>query len=530
MRKEEVDLDRRSFIAGLGTTFALLSLSDAGCSQRQDQTSTGRIAQLRDLDESTHFDVCIIGSGFAGAVLAESLVGQGAKVVVLESGFASDRPPTDSRYGQLEVFRNSGPLEYPVARTRFRGIGGTSWLWGGFCARMQPIDIETNAYTPPGAAWPLRYADLEPYYELAERTLAVGGSRESAYHPPRRSAYPITREVADQFVTSVSQTAGIVTSTQARCIPPVRVANSQIPRILASATGAVVQGGTVTRLLAADGGGIIGAEVKDFDRNVKVVRAVVYIVACGGLESPRLLLLSRTPEFQNGIGNNHDLVGRCFMEHRNMGFSGHVKVGWSDLVRERSFNISYQFHREFKNAGLGGIQLTLRLSALRRGDVLDGDVIKSFGKLVAPGLDIGAGLEMEPSPQNRVTLDSELKDYFGNPVANLYLSESERDIKTRERARQLILKIYGMLNAQNVTESESNWAHHHMGTCRMGEDPRTSVVDANLRVHGTRNLFVAGSAVFVTSGCAGPTVTLTALSHRLAEHIHSQLRAGSFSV
>ena len=137
---------------------------------------------------------------------------------------------------------------------------------------------------------------------------------------------------------------------------------------------------------------------------------------------------------------------------------------------------------------------------------------------------------MEPSPQNRVTLDSELKDYFGNPVANLYLSESERDIKTWERARQLILKIYGMLNAQNVTESESNWAHHHMGTCRMGVDPRTSVVDANLRVHGTRNLFVAGSAVFVTSGCAAPTVTLTALSHRLAEHIHSQLRAGSFSV
>ena len=99
-----MDLDRRSFIAGLGTTFALLSLSGAGCSQRQDQTLTGRMAQLRDLDESTQFDVCIIGSGFAGAVLAESLVGQGAKVVVLESGFASDRPQRIHVMGNSKCF------------------------------------------------------------------------------------------------------------------------------------------------------------------------------------------------------------------------------------------------------------------------------------------------------------------------------------------------------------------------------------------------------------------------------------------
>jgi choline dehydrogenase-like flavoprotein len=530
--EQPIDLDRRLVITGIGKTLALLSISQVSCGRndRSAGATAGPVGRPGDLDESTDFDVCIIGSGFAGGFLGDSLARNGIKVVILESGFETRSYSSDRRFMQLEVFRSSGPLEYPVAQARFRGVGGTSWLWGGFCSRLQPIDLTSNAYTPPGAGWPITYRDLEPYYEQVERTLNVEGAVESSYHPPRKTAYPVAADDKDPDIAAVSKAAGIVTSPQARCIPPFRVARNQIPRIQSSPSGAVIQGVTVTRLLAGEGGHVVGAETKDLDRKVRVVRARAYVVACGGLESPRLLLLSRSPEFQNGIGNNHDLVGRCFMEHRNMGFLGRVPVGWGAVVRRSSFNITYQFHKQFKEEGLGGIQLSLRLSPVERRDVRDFKVTESLRKMWSPDLDIGAGLEMQPSPQNRVTLDPELKDYFGNPVSNLYLSESGMDVRSRERARELIQKIYATLKAENVRESPGGgWAHHHMGTCRMGSDPRSSVVDATLRVHGTSNLFVAGSSVFVTSGCAGPTVTLSALALRLADHLRSQLNEGSFT-
>ena len=136
---------------------------------------------------------------------------------------------------------------------------------------------------------------------------------------------------------------------------------------------------------------------------------------------------------------------------------------------------------------------------------------------------------MKPCPENRVTLDSEVKDYFGNPVANLFLNESQEDVMTVERARPIVRKIYADLGAENLEELPRNfWARHHMGTCRMGDNPRTSVVDRNLQVHGTSNLFVAGSSAFVTSGTAHPTLTLTALSLRLWDHLRLQLRNGAF--
>ncbi len=128
---------------------------------------TGR---LGDIDENTVFDVCIIGSGFAGAILGESLVRRRIKTALLESG-PDPRGTLDRRFSDLEVFRSSGPIEYPIASTRFRGLGGTSWLWGGFCTRLYPIDFEKNSYTPPGAQWPITYADLEPYYDQAEKAL-----------------------------------------------------------------------------------------------------------------------------------------------------------------------------------------------------------------------------------------------------------------------------------------------------------------------------------------------------------------------
>jgi choline dehydrogenase-like flavoprotein len=143
-----------------------------------------------DIEESAVFDVCIIGSGFAGAVLGETLARHGIKTIILESGPDPRDKSIDPRFQQLDSYR-SRPTYYPVVATRFRRVGGTSWFWGGMCPRMHPIDFERNSYTPAGASWPISYKDLQPYYERAEEALRVRGGKRSKHHPPKSKDYPM---------------------------------------------------------------------------------------------------------------------------------------------------------------------------------------------------------------------------------------------------------------------------------------------------------------------------------------------------
>ena len=117
--------------------------------------SGDRTGRFGDIDENMIFDVCIIGSGFAGAILGNSLVKHGIRTVILESGPDPRGKSIDPRFQQLDVLRSSGPIEYPVVNSHFRGVGGTSWLWGGMCPRLHPIDFEKNSYTPLGGSWPI---------------------------------------------------------------------------------------------------------------------------------------------------------------------------------------------------------------------------------------------------------------------------------------------------------------------------------------------------------------------------------------
>lgn len=314
--------------------------------------------------------------------------------------------------------------------------------------------------------------------------------------------------------------------------PFLRMAESHLPSFQASPYGALIPEVTCTRLLVDEEGRISGAELRDLDRNVKVLRARVYVVACGGLESPRLLLLSRSRSFPEGIGNNHGWVGRCFMEHRPVSFKGRVKIGRSDFSLVQLKGSSYQFYKKFKEQGLGGMRLGFHLDgAAKRKYLYAGDIATNIEQILTRRLQATIDSEMKPCPENRVTLDRDVRDYFGNPVTNLFLNESEDDFRTVDRAKKIVRKIYIHLRAKEVEELPRNfWAHHHMGTCRMGDNPRTNVVNRNLRVHGTRNLFVAGSSVFVTSGAAHPTLSLTALSLRLSDYLRLQLQNGEFPI
>ena len=543
----DVKLNRRSFLAGMaGMAAGAFPHTSNGRSADQTTSSISPTGRFGDIDSNTIFDVCIIGSGFAGAILGETLVRQGIKTVILESGPDPRGQSLDPRFQQLDAFRSTGPIEYPVASSRFRGVGGTSWLWGGFCTRLFPIDFEKNSYTPAGASWPITYRDLEHYYEEAEKTLRVRGEKQTEYDPPRGIDFPHPSDRDLSALETALKQAGIVISDvpfstslvrnseffSGRYGPFLRMTESHLPSFQASRHGALISEVTVTRLLVDARGNVLGAELRDLDRKVKILRARVYVVACGGLESPRLLLLSRSRTFPDGVGNNYGWVGRCFMEHRKTLYAGQVKLDWGSFNLFQVTAFSYQFYTSFKEQGLGGIRLRFNMQGLTQWrNVFAGELSKMLDRISSRRLEISFGAEMKPSSENRVTLDKHVRDYFGNPVSNLFLSESEQDLETRKRGTEVIQSIYQRLGTRGTEVLPSNrWGHHHMGTCRMGDNPRTSVVDRNLRVHGTRNLFVAGSSVFVTSGSANPTLTLSALSLRLSGHIGQALREGRFGL
>lgn len=542
----DVKLNRRSFLAGMaGMLAGAFPHNSIGQDADQTTASVRPTGRFGDIDSKTFFDVCIIGSGFAGAILGESLVRQGIKTVILESGPDPRGKSIDPRFQQLDAFRSSGPIEYPVASTRFRGVGGTSWLWGGFCTRLDPLDFEKNSYTPAGSSWPIMYADLEPYYDCAEKSLRVRAGKQSEHDPPRKNDFPLPADRKILSLESLLKKVGVVISdvpfatplTRESSIlnghygPFLRMTETHLPSFQASSHGALIPEVTVSRLLVDEQGCVSGAEIKNLDRHVKVLRARAYVVACGGLESPRLLLLSRAPRFPDGIGNNYGWVGRCFMEHRKTLFTGQVNVDWNSFSLFQSTGFSYQFYKKFKQQGLGGMRLRFRLDGLARWkEIYDGNLRKLGDRILSRPLEISFGAEMKPSPENRVTLDKQANDYFGNPASNLFLKESDEDVNTTNQAKEIVRDIYRHLGAQQVQVLTGNmWGHHHMGTCRMGNHPRTSVVDRNLQVHGTSNLFVTGSAVFVTSGSANPTLTLSALSLRLADYLRGQLRRAAFS-
>ncbi|HWP91065.1 MAG TPA: GMC family oxidoreductase [Thermodesulfobacteriota bacterium] len=467
-----------------------------------------RLYSPKDLNQSGQFDVCIIGSGPAGSVLAMSLAHNGSKILILESGL--DLSHSDPRVQKLDVYRSSGPVTYPVVATRLRALGGASNLWTGRCSRLHPLDFEKNAYTPDDAHWPITYDQLEPYYERAEKTLRVRGGHLSNYHPPRKNALPLPPDTDIAALKSLMRKAGITvdyssTSTGRFGKGPVKTARDLLPDISISPNARIISGVTVTELVPDPDGRIVNVVVKTLDGESRQIRARVYVIACGALESTRLLLLSRSQTFPEGIGNRYNLVGSCFTEHPNLIFSG--KITYDKPPPHFQLGRSHQFYEQFKKQGMGSV------------------ILAFYWEPKTPGiLKIAATLEMRPMDKNLVSLASDLKDYFGSPGLDVSLSFSDDDIRTMDHARSLVKSIYSELGGGDVQEEPMSWSHHHIGTCRMGDDPKRSVVDRNLRVHDSPNLYVASSAVFVTGGAAHPTLSITALSHRLADHLIARLR------
>lgn len=490
------------------------------------------------LESHEPFDVCIIGSGFVGTILGNDLVERGVRTLILESGDSLLRWLIDKRLKQLAAYEVSGDADYPTLRTKARAIGGNSNFWTGRCERFHPSDFERHSYTPADNPWPMTYPDLEPYYEQAEKTLRVRGNSLSEYVPWRKNDLPIPARSNISSLQSMLAKIKVTvdespTATPKHALRFFRLHKEVLPRFLSSTNGVFASGSTVTKLHGNSNRNITHAEVRSLDGATRTARAKIFVVACGGIETPRLLLLSQSSAFPKGIGNSYDRVGKGFNEHPGVNFFANMRHSWDTIYPRHKIGRSHQFYEQFRGKGLGSVLPVFIQSWVFPNHLIFpklsnmGKSLIAFAKrTIRPSLYIGATIEMLPRDENCVTLAKHKTDCFGNPLAHLHLAFSEQDRATLEQTRQLVLNLYDRLGAQDVREAELTWSRHHLGTCRMGDDPKRSVTNGNLRVHDCHNLYLCGGETFVTGAAVPPVLTIAALAHRLSDHLIARLREG----
>ena len=493
------------------------------------------VRNLDALDAADPYDVCVIGSGPAGTIIATTLAERGVRTLLLESGNSRFDWMVDPRLKELARYEVSGDSNYPLTRTVSRVVGGNSNWWTGRCERFQPTDFGQHPYTPSENPWPVTFDELEPYYYGAEKILRVRGGKLSEFAPPRKQDLPLPPKPDISALKRLMKQVGVTlddspTATPAHAFRFFRVQKEILPRFLASPNGTLVSGVNVTRLQPNGDGRIGGVLAKTLDGDQKEARARLYVVCCGGMQTPRLLLLSRSEQFPHGIGNAHARVGRGFHEHPSTNFYARIRHNRATMSIAHSIGRTHQFYETFRPEGLGAIHVVTIQSLvfpnhLLRYRLLDvpKHAFKILSRLVYPTLYMSPTFEMKPVDDNRVTLSETGTDPFGDPIAHLAMNFSDDDRRLIDRAGELMRATLNRAGAMDIEEIEQTWSRHHLGSCRMGESAATSVVDRNLRLHESPNLYLCGSEVFVTGAAVQPVLTISAFSLRLADHLASVL-------
>lgn len=522
-------------------------------------------------EPSERMDVCVIGAGPAGALAAHSLASRGHDVVILEAGKRFDannrsqrmkrflRPPHEwpevwEMGGDRDAFSSSGELQYPLNHTRVKGVGGSTLHWLGLVPRFHEKDFEMHSRYGLAKDWPIEYEDLRPYYARAEREMGVAGAEDNPFAPPREESFPMSAfpsSHSDSLFDEACDTLGIETHSipNARNIEPYD-GRAQCQGYGTCApvcpSGAKYTADVHVRKAEEEGVRVIDrAPVQRLEHDVEgeTIEAAVYatpdadeyrqearafIIACGGIETPRLLLLSRSEQYPDGLANSSGLVGRYLMDHPFVGTSalyhentrqGHIGFMTSESHQFYDHNaptpgsIKLEF---LNNAGQSSVELALETGEW--GDELLTYIQRNSGNKLM----IGALVEQLPRKENHVTLDTSHSDDHGNPVPDIHWHVGSHELETMIRAQDIQERILYKMDARHLDRTDPNHpgpARHPMGTTRMGDDPAESVVNAQLRAHDLDNLYIASSSTFVTGGAMNPTLTIAALSLKMADHI-----------
>ncbi len=509
-------------------------------------------------------DLCIIGSGAAGLAIASEFKGRSQRVVLLESGGLE----VDPKIQALNEGRIVGLPYLDLRRAWLRAFGGTTNHWTAHVRPLDPIDFEPRPWVPH-SGWPFRSAALTPFYARAQRFLQLPEHPFDVEAWEQGDRYRAWRFEGGQVRTLVVQVVPIKHARLGQVFRKSIAADKKIDTYLFATVQEIEPDGSVQRVLRL--------RVATPTGNAFTVSSRCYVLAAGGIENARLLLLSSSVQ-QEGLGNQNDLVGRFFANHPEAGvgqlylsdrrlksdfYSGRrhrdgsmrAALALADGAQREAELLNARFHptrwiddlaRTWESEGLRALRGIFRdLTAHRpRADlerhvanlIVDMDALTSAASdRPAPHPEqpftrtrLHAVVEQAPNPDSRVTLGDD-RDQFGQRRVVLDWRLGDRDSVSVQRTMEILAREVGAAGLGRVRFPDRNFrlsqtqSYHHMGTTRMHEDPKQGVVDTTCRVHGIANLFVAGSSVFPTYGTANPTFTILALAFRLSDHLRGVL-------
>lgn len=526
------------------------------------------IVDLNDHENGHVFrsDLVIIGAGAAGITIAREFFETGTSVLLLEGGGEKWEPETHELYKSEIV----GIAHKGIHTGRARIFGGTTTLWAGQTLPLDELDFQERPWVSD-SGWPLMRADLEPYYRRAEGALQVKPIDYQAVDWPFKSVRLPAYDPA-RLRRLVSQFS-----------PKPDFAAAYRANLKASRNITVVLHANAVRLSAnGDASRVEGVEVRSLSGQACWAKGRYYVVACGGIETARLLLVSDDVQ-QNGLGNAHDLVGRYFQDHVQ-GLAARTRLrdgtqtiatfqpfGWRGIMYHAKFALSERLQKECRtlNVTLGvtpseGPSPDSPVEAAKR--LLRGTLRGNFAKPVrqdlqralrGPGQIVAAAgrrfflqkpafqmtgdtfatiqCECEPTAMSRVSLSYQ-RDALGvrrtkldwrlTPLVRhtviVGIETLAQELK-RLRIGDVDLDSFEMRRMAHGWEGCLFDANHHIGTTRMSATPGTGVVDRDCRLHSVENLFISSSSVFPTGGHSNPTLTILALGVKLADHLKGLL-------
>ncbi|HRR26711.1 MAG TPA: GMC family oxidoreductase [Acidobacteriota bacterium] len=532
----------------------------------------------------------IIGAGAGGGVVAKELAEAGFTVVVLERGgwpSFEDHPhdelicqlwltPLDNAFGPdrekhfREVQADDGtwgrvPPNDPAFGNIAACVGSGTASYGAMAWRFHPEDFHLRSIygCPEGSTlddWPIRYDDLEPYYEKAEWEIGVAGDHtQDPFSPPRKKPYPMPPFPYNREGEILSRSArrlglhpfpipmlrnSVPYNGRSACIhcrycvgyacevdAKNGTQNTVIPRALETGLCQVRTGCMVAEILLDDQGKARAVRYFDADDREQVQPADLVVVSGGAVETARLLLNSKHRLFPAGLGNRSDWVGRNLQGHAYFGVMGLFEEDTYDDVGPGACVAFADFVHGNPNLIGGGvicnefIRLPYFFTRVRPpGAPRWGAEHKEFQRrYFRRSISLKGPVQEMPVWESRVEVSPEGKDYWGIPVARLSGHRHPNDVEVAKflaaRAEEVLKEAGAVTTWQELPGLGLSGGQHQAGTCRMGEDPRTSVTDRTGRLHDVDNVYIADGSLHVTNGGFNPVLTIMALAYWVADHI-----------
>ncbi|WP_349294821.1 GMC family oxidoreductase (plasmid) [Thioclava sp. 'Guangxiensis'] len=535
----------------------------------------------------TSSQVVIVGTGVIGAVIAEECLDAGLEVLMIEAGPRVSRSEIVERYRNLplglkpsatasyfptemaphpfhglDYLQSTGPDNYNPTYVRY--AGGSTWHWAGTCWRLTPEDMQLNSLYGVGRDWAIGYEDLDPYYNKTELALGICGPSDPADQWPQRPRsmpYPMPHLPMSQgeqkFTQVVRDSLGLrnLPVAQARnsgthyhdrpaccsnnnCVPVCPVgakydAATALKRL--EAKGAtILDNSVVYRVETTEKNRIAAIHYYDSQRQTHRVTGEHFVIACNGIETPKLMLMSADDRNPNGLANSSDQVGRNIMDHPQQGYtlttSEPYWLGQGPVVNSGIMETS---QGDFRSEHAGAY---FRMNNFARNRYISQRAMKSgkvgraldeeIRRLTACTVAVVAAYEMLPDPNNRLTLSQD-KDWLGLPKPSVYWDVGDYTRRSsRDYGDPMVKRIADAIGATDFKSAGMKFApsKHLMGGTIMGRNASDSVVDTVCRAHDHDNLYLPGGGAMASTACGNSTITMTSLAFRASEALISEAK------